>query len=206
MSAYFYCQRAPHDQLCAAVVLDASKVDLLTFAEHWGNYGLRQFALASIKAEDVFHDKVVSEFCQQARGHGDVCIPAWYRQKHYLHLPHQDDFCGPTQPESGLAQFLSSAQEILSTRYAAVGIIEEWDNSMELFNRVLNLRRFDWVKEFQKSGKRNSGGSQFETASERALKAAWHSPELKKFIWLDILLYDHALSVHRSQVADLGIV
>lgn len=51
VSAYFYCQRAPHDQLCVAVVMDAAKVDLLTFAEHWGNYALRQFALASIKAE-----------------------------------------------------------------------------------------------------------------------------------------------------------
>lgn len=72
---------------------------------------------------------------------------------------------------------------------------------MKLFDKVLNLRQFNWVEDFSKSGKRNSGGEQFETASERALAAAWHNPELKKFIWLDILLYDHALAVHRSQVA-----
>lgn len=42
VSAYFYCRRLKKDQLCASRVLDASSTDLLTFAKHWGNYGLRQ--------------------------------------------------------------------------------------------------------------------------------------------------------------------
>lgn len=186
--------------------MDASKVDLVTFAKHWGNYGLRQFALASIRSEDVFHNEVVSDFCKEARGHGDVCVPAWYREKKYLHLPHEDDICGAAQPESGVAQFLSHAQETLSTRYAAVGIIEEWDATMKLFDKVLNLPAFGWVKQFQKSGKKNSTGREFETVEHRALEAAWHNTELKKYIWLDILLYDHALAVHRRQVANFGVV
>ena len=208
VSAYFYCQRRPHDQLCATVVKDAAKVDLVTFAEHWGNFGLRQFALAFIKSEDVFHDAVVDDFCKHARGHGEICLPSWYRLKTYLNaLSDQHDVCGAAQqPESGLAQFLSRAQETLSNRYAAVGILEEWDDTMKLFNEVLSLRGFDWVKQFQQSGTKNSSsGRQFETAEQRALETAWHSAELKRFIWLDILLYDHALTVHRKQLVDNGI-
>ena len=207
MSAYFYCQRKPRDQLCATVVKDATKADLVTFAEHWGNYGLRQFALAFIKSEDVFHDAIVDDFCKHERGHGDICLPSWYRQKTYLNaLSDQDGVCGAAQPESGLAQFLSRAQETLSNRYAAVGILEEWDDTMKLFNEALSLQGFDWVKQFQQSGTKNSSsGKQFETAEQRALETAWHSAEVKRFIWLDILLYDHALTVHRKQVVDNGI-
>ncbi|CAN0360985.1 unnamed protein product, partial [Scytosiphon promiscuus] len=38
VSAYFYCKQARTDQLCGGRIVDARKVDLLTFAEHWGNY------------------------------------------------------------------------------------------------------------------------------------------------------------------------
>lgn len=206
VSAYFYCHRNPCDQLCATIVMDASEVDLVTFAEHWGNYGLRQFALASVKSEDVFHNAAVSDFCEQARGHGDVCIPAWYRLKQFLRLSQQEDTSGTMQPESELGQFLSHAQETLNNRYAAVGIIEKWETTMKLFDKVLNLRGFEWEKKFQQTGKENGSGQQFESAEHRALEAAWQNTELKKFIWLDILLYDHALAVHRQQVADNGLM
>ena len=41
VSAYFYCKHAPIDPLCATSIMRANKVDLLTFAQHWGNFGLR---------------------------------------------------------------------------------------------------------------------------------------------------------------------
>lgn len=41
VSAYFYCKKAPEDPLCATSVMRAKNVDLLTFVQHWGNFGLR---------------------------------------------------------------------------------------------------------------------------------------------------------------------
>ena len=41
VSAYFYCKKAPEDPLCATSVMKAKDVDLLTFVQHWGNFGLR---------------------------------------------------------------------------------------------------------------------------------------------------------------------
>lgn len=54
VSAYFYCRGRPSDHLCATEILRASDVDFLTFAKHWSNFGLRQFALSFLSADDVF--------------------------------------------------------------------------------------------------------------------------------------------------------
>lgn len=202
MSAYFYCQARPWDQLCATVVLDASKVDLITFAKHWGNYGLRQFALSFMKSEDVFRNEVVVDSCKQQIKAGDVCVPAWYRQKKYLRLP-QERFGGTPLPESGTLKFLTRAQEVLSTRYTAVGILEDWETTMALFDNALNFRGFKWLEQYQETGTRNRNDK--SAAEERALEGAWDSTELKSILWLDILLYDHALAVHRRQVVDYGL-
>lgn len=35
------------------MIVKADEVDLVTFAEHWGNFGLRQFALGFKLPEDV---------------------------------------------------------------------------------------------------------------------------------------------------------
>lgn len=60
MSAYFYCKKSPIDGLCASVVLRANETDIYTFAEHWGNFGLRQFSLAYAMPEDVLVAEVRS--------------------------------------------------------------------------------------------------------------------------------------------------
>lgn len=53
VSAYFYCQVYQSDKACATSILRAKDVDLLTFAKHWSNFGLRQFALNFVPADDV---------------------------------------------------------------------------------------------------------------------------------------------------------
>lgn len=42
ISAYYYCKSEPSELLCGTAVLKANETDIYTFAEHWGNYGLRQ--------------------------------------------------------------------------------------------------------------------------------------------------------------------
>lgn len=202
MSAYFYCKKIPQDQLCATVVVNAKDVDLLEFAKHWGNYGLRQFGLGFLDAHDVVDPDTLDEVCRRTkgdRGHGDVCVPAWYKQKQYLSSLHAAETAETSLPESTISWLLSPVQDILSKRYAAVGILEEWQTTMELFDATLGIEGFEWVRQFQTTGKTNDG--KFVTAEHRALKEAWMSSELKSFIWLDILLYDHAVAVHKMQVA-----
>ena len=53
VSAYFYCQVYPADVACASEIVHARDVDLLTFAKHWSNFAVRQFALSFVPADDV---------------------------------------------------------------------------------------------------------------------------------------------------------
>lgn len=53
VSAYFYCQNSEKDVACASNIVRARDVDLLTFAKHWGNFAVRQFALSMVPADDV---------------------------------------------------------------------------------------------------------------------------------------------------------
>lgn len=53
VSAYFYCQILEDDVACASNIVRARDVDLLTFAKHWSNFAVRQFALSMVPADDV---------------------------------------------------------------------------------------------------------------------------------------------------------
>ena len=58
VSAYFHCRKEgtpwKEHSLCSASATDREfRVDLLNFARHWGNFGLRQFALAFVLPEEV---------------------------------------------------------------------------------------------------------------------------------------------------------
>ena len=59
VSAYFYCKANGHNALCGTEALDANTVDLATFAQHWSNFGLRQFALAYVQPDAVLTSKAI---------------------------------------------------------------------------------------------------------------------------------------------------
>lgn len=48
-------------------------------------------------------------------------------------------------------------------------------------------------------GKKNSN-SVLKEQEKEALVKAWTDPELKKHLVLDLVLYDHAVSVHKQQI------
>lgn len=78
MSAFFYCKTNGHDALCGSEALTANSTDIVTFAEHWSNFGLRQFALAYVSGEAVLESTL-------ARREPDH--PAWYLLKRYMDGP-----------------------------------------------------------------------------------------------------------------------
>ena len=58
ISAYFHCRKDgvawKEHSLCSSSAADPEfRADLLNFARHWGNFGLRQFALAFVLPEEV---------------------------------------------------------------------------------------------------------------------------------------------------------
>lgn len=200
LSAYYYCKKSK-DSLCADVIMDANEVDLLTFAEHWGNFGLRQFAYAFVLPEDA----ITREY-DQCMIEGQNKCPGWYKLKLYLQGLHSDAMdrnggdIASALKDVAMYDLLKPTQELLSSKYAAVGILEEWHTTLLLFNVALEIPRYDWPKVFRSIGRKNHNGK-FAKEEEKALVAAWTDPEIKKFIWLDLLLYEHAVAIHKKQVA-----
>lgn len=106
--------------------------------------------------------------------------------------------------DPSLYKLLESALDIISSRYAAVGILEDFNTTMYLFDRALGIPNFSWPDEIQKVGTVNSDDKKAEEEHNARLKLST-DPVLKKFIWLDIILYEHALSVHAKQVNEYGL-
>lgn len=221
VSAFYYCRKRPIDPLCATFVLDANSTDFLTFAKHWGNFGLGQFLVAFVTAEDLVatsHEWYDTSICKSAR-RGDCNRSAWYKIKLYVESravcsgEGEGSACNSTVGslnEVWMEQFLQPAMELLSDRlrYTAVGILEQFDTTMLLFNAALEVPDFDWVTTFQRTDVASPGkdNNPSREQSIETLHSAWDDPQLRNIIWLDILLYDHAVSVFNKQLGEYGLL
>eukprot|EP00903_Cladosiphon_okamuranus_P014931 g13823.t1 len=208
ISAYLYCKSEPSELLCGTAVLKANETDFHTFADHWGNYGLRQYALAFVDQDDLLSLEVKQEGCT-------LECPAWYRAKLYFESLHADS-TKQDKPvnDSGLldgdaaamASLLEPVTNLLSTRYAAVGILEEWEKSMILLDHALELPMLNWSKPTALSRVVNKGRETFRKEKEDLLRTAWADERLNRSISLDLLLYDHAVGVFQQQMQDHGLM
>ncbi|CAN0288910.1 unnamed protein product, partial [Scytosiphon promiscuus] len=156
----------------------------------------------------------------------DAC-PAWYRLKLYVERKstcsdvdvqdeERDSACEPGHEllkESWLSNYLQPIEEILATKYAAVGVLEEWEKTLLLFNATLGIPGVDWPKMFEGGGQHNaylaqkpSDGSSYTDPKVETLRQAWIDPELKKLLWFDLLLYDRAVQIFHRQVEAHGIL
>lgn len=192
----------PSDQLCASQFVSSRDVDLKTFAKHWGNFAVRQFALAFVS-----HDEVTDYFASPEGGgltKEEVdTIPGWYMLKRFLD-GQEDSEDGDTIASAAMFEMLGHAQNLLHD-YAAVGVLEEWESTLSLFNAALLMPGMDWHKDFEQSGKKNVD-VRFEEDKHEALRKALMDVDIKKFLWLDLLLYDYALEVFHEQKKIHGIV
>lgn len=226
ISAYFYCKVRP-DQLCADFRGKSKTDDLLSFAEHWGNYGLMQFVLAFLTPEEIHADSGWA-----ARLEGNPCVvatedgqahylqhepkrcPGWYMLKlfiesrgveaGYQHEPVGEGSTAAALNQVWMHQFLQPAMGLLNEKYAAVAILEEWNTSMELFQATLEIPDFNWLTAFREGGS-SRVNTEFQDAAHEARQRAMNDPKIRELLWLDILLYDHAVSVFNRQVAEHGL-
>ena len=106
VSAYFYCKTS-NDQLCGHRSLDTNHTDLVTFAEHWGNYGVRQFALSAVSCDEIDASPAVYN-CSK-------CAP-WYKQKLYLvDVQSQISNSSSSSSYEGLEIFIQLAKGLLES-------------------------------------------------------------------------------------------
>ena len=210
MSAYFYCRKGVVDGVCATAAVRADEVDLVTFARHWGNFGLRQFLYGDVAAADV----AASQADDPLSGNGKR-YPGWWEMKRYLERLAVNRStvaaAAAKSPETltsveypVLKTFLEQAKKRLNEQYAAVGLIEDWPTTLRLFNTALQLPSYDWEHSYHSVGNKNSNHA-FLDEADIALQAARADPDIQEFIRLDILLYEYALEVHAKQLEEHGI-
>ncbi|CAN0424533.1 unnamed protein product [Pylaiella littoralis] len=220
VSAYFYCKKSPVDGLCASMIVNADDVDLYTFAEHWGNYGLRQFTLAYALPEDVLNFEADGEkTCAPQEGRREC--PGWYWLKLYLEGLHEKAEAGGGEGKvAGRASLLpllsESAQTTPDTEDAAMRSLIQPVSELPQLRLARGTQQSDKYLPFlvnsleikllgsRQAGFKN-GNSFFEQLEIDTLETTWTDPELKKHILLDLVLYDQAVSVHSRQLAKYGL-
>lgn len=104
-----------------------------------------------------------------------------------------------------LQRFLEPVLETISSRYAGVGMLNDMEKTMLLFDKALRMPNFSWMTAYMKQGARNID-SNHKDEEHMALLKACTDPDIKKFIWLDLILYEHAQSVHEKQLKHYGLV
>ncbi|CAB1104435.1 unnamed protein product [Ectocarpus sp. CCAP 1310/34] len=107
---------------------------------------------------------------------------------------------GPPQmlDEPGILDVLQQVQDILAG-YTAVGIMEHWDLSMQLFNARVRSP----VREWNVFKQRNPGV--MTGLRDEVLQWAHKSPAIHRVIGTDMLLYSFGLSIFKQQTtASLG--
>lgn len=87
--------------------------------------------------------------------------------------------------------------QVILSSYTAVGIFEEWGLSMRLFDATVSSPTRQWDEHVQQNP-----GHQSEERQE-LLQWALLSPELRKILAADLLLYDFAVMTFRSQTRHL---
>lgn len=202
VSAYFYCKGVPTDAACASERVDAKDVDLLTFAKHWGNFALRQFVLSRIDVDDFINDSLAQGFHQ--RSDGLLQDSGWYMLKKYL----KRGIYGSEEevlPDRALYDMLRPVLELIENNYTAVGLLENFHESLELFNRALGMPALDWHESFSQYSIMKQE-KEFAAQEKKVLASAWTNAEIKQYIALDLVLYDHAVAVFNKQKKKYGIL
>ncbi|CAM9876514.1 unnamed protein product [Hapterophycus canaliculatus] len=106
--------------------------------------------------------------------------------------------------EEKLDDMLQPVQELIKDGYT-VGILEEWNTTLALYSRAVGIPHVNWRKTYAKDGKLNVD-RKFKEIEAQTLEKAWTDLELKQYIQLDLLLYEHALDVFHEQARSHGVL
>lgn len=159
--------------------------DIIAFAKHWGNFVVRQFAMGFIPVKDVLAGI-------RKQGQGFRNPSGWYLLKIYLGEKTDDT-----------SHILEKG--LLSKKFAAVGTLEEFNTTISLYDAALGIPGFDWQKEFSLSGIQNVD-EPYKREEEKLLAESWLNSELKSYMHLDLLLYEHVVDEFHQQARYHGVI
>ena len=168
-----------------------------------------RFALGFARQDDLLSFKVDQGVCTPD-------CPPWYRGKLYFEALHAENNArqqeksvnesDPLAADVAMANFVEPVKTLLRTRYAAVGILEEWEKSMVLFDHALELPKMKWSRYGSHGRAKNKGRDVYSDERDELLRTSWTDQRLKRSIWLDLLLYDHAVDVHQEQLREYRLL
>ena len=192
VSAYYYCKKYQHDELCGTKTLNARDVDLLTFAKHWGNFSMRQFVLSFISPDIIL--KYTDHFGPE--------MDPWYKIKEYMESIGSN--VDPI-PEFELFQYLQPVEDIIRESYV-VGLMEDFNSTMSLFDKALGIPKevLTWSDEYKKQGVLNSN-KRSDKMKIPAMAQSSVDSEIKKYLQIDILLYEHVISIFKHQLREYNL-
>ena len=93
---------------------------------------------------------------------------------------------------------------MIRDNYTAVGILEEFDTTLSLYDVALSIPGIDWQTQFARQGKKTVE-RKYADQEAASLAEAWTNTEIRKYMQLDILLYEHAVDVFREQSQAYGV-
>lgn len=203
VSAYYFCKyKWPNDQACGKGAIDLETTDIYAFAEFWSNYAMRQYIMAFFTPEQIMTSPAVQAV--------EESFPGWYKVGLFVNELFANETAeadaGTTNVmyDKAMERFLEPAMEILNT-YAAVALLEDFENGLRLFEESLGIPELTWLEDFKAQGMKNEGVEEKSAEHEETLKSAMTDPDIRKFLSLDILLYDHAVALYSKQLVEYGL-
>lgn len=197
ISCYFFCQRSTKDQLCTA--LNAANVTLKEWALHQGSYFFNQVMIHPKVCQGIYDQQYYNlDGIQHDFWHGEA--PCWFKQKVIL-----SNYLTEDQEELILKYVVDHMQEW----FAAVGIIEEFDLSLDMFQHVYGLPFKDrCVGKHSQVGKYKKRKKNITTVEEQIekdkmvqqLKAELQAdPEVRRALHPDLAIYEKVKEIFTRQ-------
>ena len=164
---------------------------------------MRQFALSLVDNDEVM------AYARSPAGRGKLPqvpdiekVSGWYLLK--MFLDEKGAATGVDIPDVAMYEMLEPVEAMLRNSYAAVGILEKFNTTLSLFDAALEMPGVDWERQFHEEGRINvDRRNKKEEAA--TLEEAWTDPKIRKYVWLDLLLYGQAVAIFRDQARDLGL-
>ena len=188
ISAYYYCKYRGTDSLCGSQVIDNKNIDLVSFAKHWGNFAMRQFILSYFSYDDVL---------DYADEHNiEPTVDVWYKLKNFMGSEDGAIY------EHEMYELIEPVKEYISNNYV-IGILENFNNTLELFDYELDMTLVNWKYEYSLQGLANK--NKYDEEKKLSILDAFSNEhhEIYKYMELDIILYEHAVSVFNRQVNNM---
>jgi len=189
VSAYTHCRRRsvhytvqPYlDQLCAPHQYDWFNLDILDFAKVWGNNLFRQLLLSDFRDSRSMRMAEGRSICPVK---GARC-ESWLQQSILL-----EGLEELTSPESEAR--LERAIRDLKTQFNLIGLLEHYDESLELFQRA--LPGADLLNTLKKKVKISTHGSgKTKDEATLLLERVWNDPGIMDLMRADLIIYEECV-------------